>query len=111
MSEVTYNHVQAATAILSRIAFSGGEDSDPAATLAVWRATEGFDNDALERAARESARDSIDEIEAAIRDGESFTTEQLGEYLEREFLTALQIGWIVRARHEKRAEEGEKAGD
>lgn len=103
MSAVTRNHIEAATTILNQIAFSGGEGSDPQVTLARWRRTEGLDDMALEAAARESSNETIEEIEQAIEDGRSFSTEQLREYIEREYLVAFQVGWVTRARYDTRA--------
>lgn len=104
---VTLGHIQAAEAILTRIAFSRGEGADPAATLEMWRKTEGFDEGVLEAAARESADGTLAEIEEALDDGEPFTTGLVRQFIEREYLTAAQIFWIVRARQDKAAEDDE----
>lgn len=99
---VGLNHITAATAILGQIAFSGGEGIEPEATLMMWRANEGFDTGALETAAHSSAMESVAEIEERIEQEGGLTTGDLLEYIEREYIHALQIGWIVRARSEKR---------
>lgn len=104
---VSANHIEAAATILVQIAFSGGEGSDPEARLAQWREQDGIEDGALEGAARRSADESVEEIEESIREEEAFSTPQLHEYLMREYMTAFQVGWIARARHEKRERGGE----
>lgn len=91
----TYNTINSAGATLAGLAF-GGTD------LAVWRERQGIVNDDLEQAARESARDTVEEIETAIENGQEFTTEQLVEYLVREYEAAFQIGWVCHERVERK---------
>jgi hypothetical protein len=103
MTTVALSHIQAAEAILTRIAFSGGEDSDTEATLALWRVSEGIDEGALEAAARASAMGTMREIEEIIQDGGEVTPQQLFEFFEREYMTAWHIAWITAKRSEIRA--------
>lgn len=107
---VTGAHIEAAEAILARIAFSAGEDVEPEETLGVWRIAEGIEEGALEAAADASARGTMAEIEQLIQDGAALTPQDLFAYIEREYLHAFQLGWIVRARADVRrqAERAQK---
>jgi hypothetical protein len=95
---VRFNHMQAAQAILARIAFSGESLTD-------WREDQGIDTDALERLTGESSDDTVDEIEEFLRDGNEFSTAQLRDFLVREGMTMFQVGWICAKRAEQRERE------
>lgn len=101
---VSLNHIQAANAKLAQIAFARGQDSDPAETLVLWRASEGFEQDALEQAARESAAETVEEIRA-LTEQRQVSLETLVEFFERDFMHAFDLGFVVRARAEARAKE------
>lgn len=95
---VEYRHIQAASAALAQVAFSGRD-------LAAWRTGQGIEDDDLERAAAESAQDTLDEIEDLVEKGISFDADQLREFIMREYMTAFQVGWICRSRAEQRDPE------
>lgn len=102
---VEARHIQAAAAILARIAFSRGEDSDPAETLRLWRKSEGVADGVVEQASLESAQETVEEIEQVIAEGGEIGLHNIRDFLQREYETAWQLGWICRARRDSRSEE------
>lgn len=102
---VSAAQIREAELILGRIAFSQGEDSDPAVTLAVWRRTEGIEEGAVEQAARESADGTAAEIEAMLEAGVPLSLDLVREFMEREHMAAFQTGWIARARYDTQQRE------
>jgi hypothetical protein len=100
---ITRNHIEAAGAVLSRIAFSGGEGAEPSERLTMWRAQEGFAPGQLEEVASESADDTVEELERIMRDSGTLTMEQIKSALEREHLHAFQIGFVVASRRQRAA--------